>query len=122
MARPFGIQQFRVARLLSKVLTRAAALNWRVAPWLAEFRVNEEIPFPGCPDGCQLEPSTGFLIGWDGRVSAYCEHADGSPAGVLVGMWGEPPRFRPGDLGCEVWLWDEERDLVGVMYAPRKLI
>lgn len=122
MAHPFSAHEFRITRLLSKVLTRAAALGWRVAPWLAEFRVHSEIPFPGCPNGCQLDHSTGLLIGWDGRVSAYCEDAGGSPAGVLVGMWGETPRFKSGDLGCEVWLWDEECDLIGVMYAPRRLV
>ncbi len=122
MDRRPSAHEFRIARVASKVLTRAASLGWLVAPWVAEFRVHPEIPFPACPDGCVLDISTGLLLGWDGRVSVYCEHFEGSPAGVLVGIWGERRQLNPGNLGCEKWWIDCELDAVGAMYAPRKLV
>lgn len=122
MERKFTIHEWRVSRLASKIAMQAAARCWHQAPWAPAFQVHHEVPHPGCPDGCTLDPATGYLLGWDGRLAAYFEHDDGRPAGVIYAIDWERRVFAPGALGFTEWHQEVGEDAVGVMLAPRALV
>jgi hypothetical protein len=80
-----------------------------------------DIPYPGNPNGYEIDAASGLGLGWDGRAAGYFVDGEGRGVGIICALWGhENWNPAPGQSGLHEWSrLPESGDMLGVMYLPR---